>query len=192
MSFFKSRRSVLLDVAILCFFLGGWVYSYLSPVVRGLMDEHEFCLKDFEMDDYHFFGTVSHASVPSLFGGTDIPFLDKVNFQINSDEDSKFVLYASQEIMDEMSEWYSFGGFGAGSIPLEIIAARVDEHTFVVHYMASADGELDFETLVEDYQFHYAFLGVCLVAILGLLGLIFLILWLVLKRKSGTIKAVVD
>ena len=184
MKFFKSRKSYFLSIAFLFFFLGGWIFSYMSPVVQGLKDENGFYLKNFVMDDYRFFGTISHASIPSLFGGSNIPFLDKVNFQINEDQNATFVLYTSQEILDDLSEWFTFGGFGSNQVPLEITAARIDEHTFVVHSMGSTYWELDLETLVEDYQFYYTFLGLCLVMLLGLFGLVFVLLWLVVKKKQ--------
>lgn len=172
MNFFSRRKSFLLNFALLFFFVAGWLYSYISPAVNAL-----------PQDDYVFYGTVTHATVPSIFGGSDIPFFDKVNFQINEDENANFVLYASQEILDDMSEWFSFGAVNAGTIPLEIGAARVDGNTFVVHYMSSSDGELDFETLTMDYQVYYAFIGICLVIGLAFVGFVFSILWLVIRRR---------
>lgn len=152
--------------------MAGWIFSYLSPAVNALAEE-----------DLLLYGTVSRATVPSIFGGTNIPFFDKVNFQINEDEDANFVLYASQEMLDEMSEWFSFGAVNASTIPLEIQAARLKDNTFVVHALSSSNGDLEFETLTMDYQVYYAFIGVCLVVGLGLIGLVFLILWLVLRRR---------
>ena len=94
---------------------------------------------------------MSHASIPSLFGGTDIPFLDRTFFQINEDKDATFILYSSKEINDEMAEWFSFAADDAPEIPLEISAVRIKDNTFVVKSIANNDGELEWETLVE-YQ----------------------------------------
>lgn len=176
MSFFSRRRSFFLNFAILFFFLGGWIYSYISPALKGLLAE----------DDFVLYGTVTHAAVPSIFGGSDIPFFDKISFQINEDEKANFVLYASQELLDDMSEWFSFGAVDAGLIPLEITAARIDDNTFIVHALSSTYGDLDEESLKIDYQVYYAFIGVCFVSFLGLVGFIFLILWLFLKRRPRT------
>lgn len=172
MSFFSRRKPFFLNFAFLFFFLAGWVFSYLSPAVKALTEE-----------DLVLYGTVTRATVPSIFGGSNIPFFDKVNFQINEDENANFVLYASQEMLDEMSEWFSFGAVNAGAVPLEIQAARVNDNTFVVHSLSSSNGDLDFDALTMDYQVYYAFIGVCLVVCLGVVGLAFLILWLVIRRR---------
>lgn len=177
MSFFAKRRPFFLNFAILFIFVGGWIFSYLSPALKGLMAEDEFVL----------YGTVTHATVPSIFGGSDIPFFDKINFQMNEDEEANYVLYASQELLDDMSDWFSFGAMDAGEIPLEITAARIDEKTFIVHAISSSYGDLDIEALKMDYQVYYAFLGVCLVGALGLIGFIFFVLWLFLKRRTTTV-----
>lgn len=152
--------------------MAGWISSYLAPAVSALAEE-----------DLVLYGTVTRATVPSVFGGTNIPFFDKVNFQINEDENANFVLYASQEMLDEMSEWFSFGAVNAGTIPLEIQAARVKGNTFVVHSLSSSNGDLDFETLTMDYQVYYAFIFACLVAGLLLVGIILLILWFAIRRR---------
>lgn len=154
----------------MCFFLAGWLFSYVSPVIKGLWHSDE---------SLTLYGTVTRASVPSIFGGTDIPFFDKVKFQINEDENANFVLYASQELLDEMSDWFSFGAVDAGSVPLEIEAVRLEGNQFIVHSISSTYGDLDFESLVLDYQVYYA----CIVGFLALVGFIFLILWLVKKRR---------
>ena len=94
MSFFTTRKPVYLNLSLLFAFLGGWIFSYLFPVV-----------KSFIVEDDLFYGTVTHAAIPSVFGGSDIPFFDKTMFQINGDDQVTFVLYASKEILDEMLIW---------------------------------------------------------------------------------------
>lgn len=140
-------------------------------------------LKGMLYEDHLFYGTVTHASIPSIFGGSDIPFMDKTMFQINGDDQATFILYASQEMMDDMSEWFSFAAMDAGTIPLEISAARIDDHRFVVHSIASSDGELDFDDLVMDYQVYYAFIGACIVGAMAVAALVLFVLWIVKKRE---------
>ncbi len=172
MSFFASRKPAYLNFAFLLLFLGGWLYSYMHPVFKGLLQE-----------DHLFYGTVTHASIPSVFGGSNVPFFDKTMFRINGDDDATFVLYASAELMDDMSDWFNFAAKNVGDVPLEITAARIGDDRFVVHSMASTDGELDFEDLVMDYQVYYAFVGAIVVGIMALSSLVLLILWLVKKRR---------
>ena len=172
MSFFSLRKPAYLNFAFLFLFLGAWLFSYLQPVLKGLVQ-----------DDHLFYGTVSHASIPSVFVGTNIPFLDKTMFRINGDDEVTFYLYASKEIMDDMSDWFSFAARNAGDIPLEIGAARVTEHKFVVHSISSTDGDLEFDDLVMDYQVYYGFIGIIIVASMWLLSLVLFILWLVKKRS---------
>ena len=134
-------------------------------------------------EEHLFYGTVSHAAIPSIFGGSNVPFFDKTIFQINGDDQANFILYASKDILDNMAEWYSFASRNAGDVPLEISASRINEHTFIVHSLASTDGELDFDSLVIDYQVYYAFIGCALVGILALSSLTLFILWIVKKRR---------
>ena len=171
MSFFSSRKPAYLNFAFLFIFLGGWLFSYMQPVLKGLVQ-----------DDHLFYGTVTHASIPSVFGGTDIPFLDKTMFRINGDDEVTFYLYASKEIMDDMSDWFSFAAKNAGEVPLEIGAARVSDDKFVVHSISSTEGDLEFDDLVMDYQVYYGFIGVVIVGCMWLFALVLLILWLVKKR----------
>ncbi len=172
MSFFSSRKQFLLNFSFLFLFLGGWLFSYVQPVLKGMFQE-----------DHLFYGTVTHASIPSIFGGTDIPFFDKTMFRINGDDDVTFILYASKEMMDNMSEWFSFAARNAGEIPLEIAAARVSDSKFVVHSLASTDGEMDFDEMVMDYQVFYGFIFAGAVALLWLCALILFVSWLVKKRR---------
>ena len=172
MRFFTSRKPALLNFSLLLMFLAGWLLSYLLPALKGLLQE-----------EHLFYGTVSHAAIPSIFGGTNVPFFDKTIFQINGDDQVNFILYASEEILANMSEWYSFASPNAGDIPLEISASRINDKTFIVHSMASTDGELDFDTLVIDYQVYYAFVGCAIVVALALASLTLFILWIVKKRR---------
>ncbi|MCF0222903.1 MAG: hypothetical protein HUK20_01410 [Fibrobacter sp.] len=172
MSFFTTRKPVYLNLSLLFAFLGGWIFSYLFPVV-----------KSFIVEDDLFYGTVTHAAIPSVFGGSDIPFFDKTMFQINGDDQVTFVLYASKEILDEMSSWYSFAAMNAGEIPLEISAARVADNRYIVHSMASTDGDLFFEDLVVDYQVYWAFIVACIICGLWLVALVLMVLWLVKRRR---------
>ena len=172
MRFYTSRKPALLNFSLLLMFLAGWLLSYLMPALKGLMQE-----------EHLFYGTVSHAAIPSVFGGSNVPFFDKTIFQINGDDQANFILYASKDILDNMAEWYSFASHNAGEVPLEISASRIDERTFIVHSIASTDGETDFDTLVIDYQVYYAFIGCALVGILALSSLSLFILWIVKKRR---------
>lgn len=172
MRFITSRKPALLNFSLLLMFLAVWLSSYMLPALKGLIEE-----------EHLFYGTVSHAVIPSIFGGSNVPFFDKTIFQINGDDQANFILYASRDMLDSMAEWYSFASVNAGDIPLEISASRIDEKTFVVHSIASTDGELDFESLVIDYQAYNAFIGCAIVAAMALTSLILFILWLVKKRK---------
>lgn len=172
MSFFSKRKSFYLNFSFLFLFLGSWLFSYVQPVLKGFVQE-----------DYLFYGTVTHASIPSVFGGTNVPFFDKTMFRINGDDEVTFFLYASKEMLDDMSDWFSFAARNAGDIPLEIGAARISEDKFVVHSIASTDGEMDFDELVMDYQVYYGFVYAIGVVLLWLFALIFFIFWLVKKRS---------
>lgn len=169
--FFKTRRLGFFNFGLLFIFLSLWIFSYMRPL-----------LKSFDVEDYHLlFGKVSYAAIPSLFGGSDIPFFDKTFFQINGDDNSTFVLYASKEILDEMSERFSFAAANVNDIPLEILAARVGDR-FIVKGMASADWILDPEVLSEDYQKRWCRMGEMVVGSLAIVGGVFCFLGL-LRRK---------
>jgi hypothetical protein len=172
MRFFTSRKPALLNFSLLLLFLAAWLLSYMMPAIRGIL-----------LEEHLFYGSVSHAAIPSIFGGSGIPFFDKTLFQINGDNQANFILYASQEMLDDMSEWFSFAAKNAGDVPLEIEAARIDQNTFVVHSIATSEGELDFDTLVMDYQVYYGFIGCSIVFAMGLASLVLFILWIVKKRR---------
>lgn len=114
------------------------------PALKGLMQE-----------EHLFYGTVSHAAIPSIFGGSNIPFFDKTIFQINGDDQANFILYASEDMLNNMAEWYSFASRDAGDIPLEISASRILFVWFFSHqksqrmpYVASQSGVV--ASLTED------------------------------------------
>lgn len=170
-NFYVSRKPAYLHFSILFMFLAGWLLSYMMPALKGLAGDEKL-----------FYGTVSHAAIPSIFGGSDIPFLDKTIFQINGDDKANFILYASKEMMDDMSDWFSFAAINAGDVPLQISAVRAKSNLFVVHSISSMEGEMDFDDLVMDYQVYYAFIGCGIVGGMVLLSLVLLVMWFVKKR----------
>lgn len=172
-NFFYKRKPALLNFSILAMFIAIWSASYMWQPLKGLIADDEFL----------FYGTVSHAAIPSIFGGSNIPFFDKTFFQLNGDDHATFILYASEQMLNDMSSWYSFAAQNASEIPLEISAVRVSANTFVVHSISTNEGELDFDDLVIDYQVYYAFIGCILVLATMLLSLILFIIWLVKVRK---------
>ena len=93
MRFFTSRKPALLNFSLLLIFLAAWLSSYMWPALKGLLQEDDL-----------FYGTVSHAAIPSVFGGSNVPFFDKTIFQINGDEQANFILYASREMLDDMAD----------------------------------------------------------------------------------------
>ncbi len=144
LSFLRTRHSAYFNFAFLCAVLGSWLFFYVQPVLRGFLS-----------DEYLFYGKVSYAAIPSIFGNTDIPLLDKTYFRLNGDNDATFVLYASKEILEEMSDWFQFGARNAGDISLEVSAARIGDNRFVVSSLATSNGALEWDTLME-YQFQWA------------------------------------
>lgn len=143
----------------------------MFPAVKGLTKE-----------EHLFYGTVSHASIPSVFGGSNVPFFDKIMFQINGDKNATFVLYTSKEMLEDMSDWFSFAAKNANEIPLEIYAAKVGNR-FIVHSLASTNGEVDFDTLVMDYQVYCGFIFCVIILLMLLISFVLLVFWLLKKRK---------
>lgn len=154
LSIFCTRHSAYFNFAFLLAVLGSWLFFYVQPVLRGFLS-----------DEYLFYGKVSYAAIPSIFGNTDIPLLDKTYFQLNGDKDAMFVLYASKEILEEMSDWFQFGARNVGDISLEVSAARVGENRFIVTSMATSNGEMEWDTLME-YQFQWAMIYLAVEAVL--------------------------
>lgn len=168
-SFFQTRKYVYLNTSLLFLLIIAWCVSCTHLVVRSFFSEPHL-----------FYGTLSHASIPSLFGGSNIPFLDKTFFQINGDKDVTFILYSSQDLNDELAEWFSFASVDASSIPLEIYASRVKDNVFVVQSISTRDGGLDWEVLA-DYQMEYALIyaGITLLSFIAMV--FFLVLGIITK-----------
>ena len=164
MAFYHKRKYIYLNIALLFLVAIVWCVSSTHLVVRAFFTEPHL-----------FYGTLSHASIPSLFGGSNIPFLDKTFFRINGDNDATFILYSSKEINDEMSEWFSFADVDAAEIPLEIYASRVKDNVFVVQSLSTTDGGLDWEVLV-DYQMEFllVYAGIALFCFIGMVTCIIL------------------
>lgn len=167
----RTRHAAYFNFAFLLVVLGSWLFFYLQPVLRGFLS-----------DEYLFYGKVSYAAIPSIFGNTDIPLLDKTVFQLNSDKNATFVLYASKEMLDEMSDWFSFGARNVSDISLEVTAARIGSDRFVVSSMATSDGAMEWDDLME-YQFYWAivYLGIELLLLVGVF--FFIILGFKSRRK---------
>ena len=151
-----SRRSIYFNVALLFLLIVVWCISYAGPV-----------FKTFFKDEHLFYGSVSYAAIPSVFGGSNIPFLDKTFFKINGDEEAIFVLYASREMLDDMSEWFNFAAMNVDEVPLEISAVRISDNRFIVRSLASTYGELDWETVVT-YHVLYSLVAAGIIAVCSL------------------------
>ena len=130
--------------------------SYAGPVLQSFFKE-----------EHLFYGRVSYAAIPSVFGGSNVPFLDKTFFKINGDDSATFVLYASEEMLDSMSDWFNFAAVNVDEVPLEISAVRLSGDRYIVKSLASTYGELDWDTLVE-YQLFYSLI------VLGIIGVCFI------------------
>lgn len=169
-SYFCSRRSVFFNIALLFLIVIVWTLSYMQPVLRSFFKE-----------EHVFYGKVSYASIPSLFGNSNIPFLDKTFFQINGDSDATFVLYASQEMLDDMSDSFSFAARNVEDIPIEINAVRISEDKFIVKSIATNDYELDWDT-VSEYQLWYCLIGLGIDAFCFICMTVFVILGIKSKR----------
>lgn len=171
LSFVRSRHSAFFNFAFLFVVLGAWLFFYIQPVLRGFFSE-----------EYLFYGKVSYAAIPSIFGNTDIPLLDKTYFQLNGDKNATFVLYASKEMLEDMSDWFHFGARNVGDVPIEVTATRARDNLFVVSSIANSEGFVEWDDLME-YQFYWAMVylaveGLCLVGFL-----FFLILGILSRRK---------
>lgn len=171
MSVFRVRKVAFINFGLLFIFLSCWMSWYIYPLAKSFFVEEDL-----------FYGKVSYAAIPSLFGGSNLPFFDKIFFQINGDTGATFVLYANDDILDRMAEWYDFSASNASEVPLEIYATRVG-NKFVVKSMASTDGELSWEELSVDYQFYWCFVGVSAVVVMLIFGLVLVIVGIVHKPK---------
>lgn len=185
MSIFRVRKVAFINFGFLLIFLASWVSWYIYPLARSITKEFsfEYGFAAAEWEEHVFYGKVSFAAVPSLFGGSNIPFFDKVFFQLNGDSKCTFVLYATDEILDELSEWYDFSAVNASEIPMEVRAVKVGDK-YVVKSMTSTDGELSWEYLMDGYHFYWCFMGVSVVAIMLILGIILIFVALVHKPRQ--------
>lgn len=169
-SHFRTRKSAFFNIAFLFVIVAVWIVSYMQPVLRSFFKE-----------EHVFFGKVSYAAIPSIFGGTNIPFLDKTYFQLNGDPGATFVLYASKEMLEDMAEWFSFSAKDAEDIAVEVNAVRISDNRFIVKSIATADAELDWDTLSE-YHLYYSLLGLGLVGISVIGAVTFVVLGARCKR----------
>jgi hypothetical protein len=144
--------------------------SYAGPVLQSFFKE-----------EHLFYGRVSYAAIPSVFGGSNVPFLDKTFFRINGDDSATFVLYASEEMLDEMSDWFNFAAINVGDVPLEISAVRLSDNRYIVKSLASTYGELDWET-VSEYQLVNSLIALGIIGVCSVGFLIFFILAIRNKR----------
>jgi len=184
MSVFRVRKVAFINFGLLLIFLASWISWYIYPVARSITKEFstEYGFAAAEFEDHVFYGKVSYAAIPSLFGGSNIPFFDKIFFQINGDSGATFVLYANDEILDRMAEWYDFSAANASEVPLEIYAVKVGDK-FIVKSMASTDGELSWEELSVDYHFYWCFVGLSLIALMMIVGLVLVVVGIVHKPR---------
>jgi len=194
MSFFRVRKVAFINFGLLFIFLASWISWYIYPLARTITKEfsaYEMTDGSFEygmseelgfLAEHVFYGKVSYAAVPSLFGGTNIPFFDKIFFQLNGDTKCTFVLYANDEILDEMAEWYDFSASNASDIPMEVRAVKVGDK-YIVKSMESTDGKLGWEFLMDGYHFYWCFLGVSLVACMFMFGLVLVVVGILYKPR---------
>ena len=171
MSIFRVRKVAFINFGLLLIFLASWISWYIYPLA-----------KSFFVEESLFYGKVSYAAIPSLFGGSNLPFFDKTFFQINGDTKCTFVLYANDDLLDDMAEWFDFSAMNASEIPLEIYASRVGDK-FIVKSMASTDGELSWEELSVDYHFYWCFVGLSLVSLMFIGGLVLVLIGIFHKPR---------
>ena len=194
MSVFRARKVAFINFGLLFIFLACWISWYIYPLARTITKEfsaYEMTDGSYEygmseelgfLAEHVFYGKVSYAAVPSLFGGSNIPFFDKIYFQLKGDSKCTFVLYANDEILDEMAEWYDFSAMNASEIPMEVRAVKVGDK-YVVKSMKSTDGELSWEFLMDGYHFYWCFLGVGLVSIMIFIGLVLVVVGIFHKPR---------
>ena len=172
MSVFRVRKVAFINFGLLLMFLACWVSWYMYPLVRSITKEFswEYGFAAAEWEEHFFYGRVSYAAVPSLFGGSNIPFFDKVFFQLNGDTGCTFVLYANDEILDYLAEWYDFSDTNASEVSMEVRAVKIGDK-YIVKSMQSSNGALSWEDLMDGYHFYWCFVGVGLVFVMIACGL---------------------
>ena len=171
MSVFRVRKVAFINFGLLFIFLASWISWYMYPLARSVTKEFsfEYGFAAAEWEEHFFYGKVSYAAVPSLFGGSNIPFFDKIYFQLNGDSKCTFVLYANDDILDELAAWYDFSAANASEIPLEVRAVKVG---------------LSWEYLMDEFHFYWCFVGFCLVAFMVLVGIALILVGLVHKPRQ--------
>lgn len=101
---FRARKITFINFGLLFIFLSYWLSWYMYLLVRSIVKEYSA----YEMTDgsfqygmseeleflaeHFFYGKVSYADVPSLFGGSNILFFDKIFSKFNGDSKWTFVL----------------------------------------------------------------------------------------------------
>jgi len=185
MSVFRVRKVAFINFGFLFIFLASWISWYMYPLVMSVTKEFslEYGFAAAEWEEHFFYGKVSYAAVPSLFGGSNIPFFDKIYFQLNGDSKCTFVLYANDEILDELAEWYDFSAANASEIPMEVRAVKVGDK-YVVKSMTSTEGTLSWEYLMDEFHFYWCFVGLCLVAFMVVAGVALILVGLVHKPRQ--------
>jgi hypothetical protein len=185
MSIFRVRKVAFINFGLLLIFLASWISWYIYPLARTITKEFsvEYGFAAAEWEEHFFYGKVSYAAVPSLFGGSNIPFFDKIYFQLNGDSKCTFVLYVNDDLLDELAEWFDFSESNASDVPMEVRAVKVGDK-FIVKSMASTDGALTWEDLMDGYHFYWCFVGVSIVAFMFILGIILIFVALVHKPRQ--------
>lgn len=145
----KSYKQITaLNVAILSAFIMIWLFSYMKPIFKSLVVEEQL-----------FYGTVTFVAVPSVFGNSHIPFLDKEMFSINNDKNASFHLYLSTAQKEEMDPWFRWWDEQTQTpVPLEIKAARINKSTWIIKGITTSDGELSKDS-INNYHLRIAFWG---------------------------------
>lgn len=185
MSILRVRKVAFINFGLLLIFLASWISWYIYPLARTITKEFsvEYGFAAAEWEEHFFYGKVSYAAVPSLFGGSNIPFFDKIYFQLNGDSKCTFVLYVNDDLLDELAEWFDFSESNASDVPMEVRAVKVGDK-FIVKSMASTDGALSWEDLMDGYHFYWCFVGVSIVAFMFILGIILIFVALVHKPRQ--------
>ena len=185
MSVFRVRKVAFINFGLLFIFLASWISWYMYPLARSVTKEFsfEYGFAAAEWEEHFFYGKVSYAAVPSLFGGSNIPFFDKIYFQLNGASKCTFVLYANDEILDELAEWYDFSAANASEIPMEVRAVKVGDK-YVVKSMTSTEGTLSWEYLMDEFHFYWCFVGLSLVAFMVVAGVALILVGLVHKPRQ--------
>lgn len=184
MSVFRVRKVAFINFGLLFIFLSCWLSWYMYPLAKSVVKEIPYGDEYSYLEEHYFYGKVSYAAIPSLFGGSNIPFFDKIFFQLNGDTECTFVLYASDDILDRMAEWYDFSAMNASDVSLEVKAVKVGDK-FIVKSMASTDGELTWDELAVDYHFYWCFVGFCVVGVMFVGGVLLVLVGILHKPRRA-------